>query len=288
VQAVQAAAEAGRSLVAEGVESILRPRHLLHRAQQGMSVGAALAKVGLMGQDDDTAFKGDLGVAQRAAWSKAIDLVAVKRLGHAIDAKVNDVLLGAVAGALRHYLDRHGEPVEGASVRALIPVNLRSIESAFELGNRFGLVYLDLPVGEPDRLRRVLKVKRRMDEIKASSEAAVTFGVLQALGYCPIEMEAQAVRHFSSRASAVMTNVPGPQEELRMRGRRLQNIMPWVPRAGEIGLGVSVFSYDGEVRLGVACDAGLIPDPGAMLDGFEDEFDRLTDRLAPVAAGMEE
>ena len=46
-----------------------------------------------------------------------------------------------------------------------------------------------------------------------------------------------------------------------------------------MGLGVSIFSYDGEVRLGIACDAGLIPDPDTIIDGFQHEFDRLADDL---------
>jgi hypothetical protein len=108
------------------------------------------------------------------------------------------------------------------------------------------------------------------------------FGVLEALGHFPAEVEEQAVRFFGSKASAVMTNVPGPQEELHLDGRRIQNVMPWVPRAGRIGMGVSIFSYNGEVRLGVACDAHLVPDPDTIIDGFEAEFDGLADDLSPA------
>jgi hypothetical protein len=79
-----------------------------------------------------------------------------------------------------------------------------------------------------------------------------------------------------------MTNVPGPQEQLHLEGRRIQNVMPWVPRAGRIGMGVSIFSYNGEVRLGVACDKNLVPDPDTIIEGFEAEFDRLTDDLSPA------
>jgi hypothetical protein len=167
-------------------------------------------------------------------------------------------------------------------VRALIPVNLRPPEQAFELGNRFGLVFLDLPIGRENRLERVLAVKEQMDEIKDSAEAVAALGVLEGLGYVPLSVEAQAVRYFSNKASAVMTNVPGPQESLHMKGRHLKTVMPWVPRAGHVGLGVSIFSYDGEVRIGVACDAGLVPDPDPIVDGFMREFDRLADDLLPT------
>lgn len=263
------------TLLREGLTMALRPRHLLKRAKHGMSIGAALTKFALLGTDSDTAFKGDLTVAQRAAWSQPLPLSTVKRIGGELDAKVNDVLLGAAAGALRHYLQAHDEPVDDVSIRALIPVNLRSLERSFELGNRFGLVFLRLPIWMEDPKARVREVKRQMDEIKGSSEAVVALGILQAIGALPLEVEDQVVELFSSKASAVMTNVPGPREKLHMKDRCLQYVMPWVPRAGKIGLGVSIFSYADDVLLGIACDAGLVPDPGVILDGFTDEFDAL-------------
>ncbi len=278
-RAVKTTAAAGRRLLAEGVESILRPSHGRRRVKQGLSLGAALSKFVFLGRDSDTPFKGDLQVAQKATWSGPLELTTVKRIGHAVDAKVNDVLLGAVAGALRHYLEAHDETTEGVVIRALIPVNLRPPEEAFELGNHFGLVYLDLPVGVEDRLERVLTVKKRMDAIKDSAEAGAALGVLEGIGRVPFGIEEPAVRFFGSKASAVMTNVPGPQEQLHMEGRRVQHVMPWVPRAGHIGLGVSIFSYNDEVRLGIACDAHLVPDPDTIIEGFEAEFDRLAHDL---------
>jgi diacylglycerol O-acyltransferase len=285
IQTLQGTVTTGRRLLTESAKSLVSPSHALRRAKQGLSVGAALSKFLSLPNDSETPLKGELGVTQRATWSAPIDLARVKRIGHVVDAKVNDVLLGAVAGALRYYVDTRGELDGEESVRALIPVNLRPPEQAFKLGNRFGLVFLDLPVGLDDRLKRVLTVKRRMDEIKGSAEAVAALGILEGLGYVPLSVEDQAVRHFSNKASAVMTNVPGPQEPLHMKGRRLQHVMPWVPRAGHVGLGVSIFSYDGEVRLGIACDAGLIPDPDTIIDGFQHEFDRLADTLLSASEG---
>lgn len=268
-------AHAGGALLREGLTMATRPKHLLKRVKQGMSLGAALTKFALLEPDSSTLFKGELGVRQRAAWSAPVPLADVKQIGRALDAKVNDVLLGAVAGALRHYLQSRNQSVDGASVRALIPVNLRPHQHAVTLGNRFGLVFLTLPVGVPARRTRVLTVKRRMDEIKASSEAVAALGILQALGAVPLEVEDQVVKLLSSKASAVMTNVPGPRKKLHLAGRSLQHVMPWVPRAGKIGMGVSIFSYAGEVRLGIATDAGLVPDPETILEGYLDEFKHL-------------
>ena len=283
IKTVQGTVATGQRLLTESAKSLMSPSHALRRVKQGLSFGAALSKFLSLPRDSDTLLKGDLGVAQRATWSAPLNLARIKHIGRVIDAKVNDVLLGAVAGALRYYFEDRDALAGDETVRALIPVNLRPPEQAFRLGNRFGLVFLNLPVGLDNRLERVLTVKQEMDEIKGSAEAIAALSILEGLGYVPLSVEEQAVRHFSSKASAVMTNVPGPQETLHMKGRRVQHIMPWVPRAGHVGLGVSIFSYDGEVRLGIACDAGLIPDPDTILDGFSREFDRLATDLLPGA-----
>jgi WS/DGAT/MGAT family acyltransferase len=279
IKTAQGTVATGQRLLTESAKSLINPSHALQRVKQGLSFGAALSKFLSLPRDSETLLKGDLGVAQRATWSEPLQLARIKRIGKVVNAKVNDVLLGAVAGALRYYFDARDDLTGTETVRALIPVNLRPPEQAFRLGNRFGLVFLDLPVGLENRLERVLTVKQQMDEIKGSAEAIAALSILEGLGYVPLSVEETAVRHFTSRASAVMTNVPGPQEPLHLKGRRIQHIMPWVPRAGHVGLGVSIFSYDGEVRLGLACDAGLIPDPDRILDGFMREFDRLASDL---------
>lgn len=276
---VNTVARVGTALFREGLTMALRPSHLFKRAKQGMSLAAALTKLALLSPDSDTLFKGKLGVRQRAAWSAPVSLDNVKRIGRALDAKVNDVLLGAVAGALRHYLQSRGEPTDRIALRGLIPVNLRSTDHAVELGNRFGLVFLRLPLGLSEPRARVLSVKREMDAIKASSEAVAALGILQALGTVSADLERRVVEMFSRKASAVMTNVPGPHEKLHIAGRPLQHVMPWVPRAGKIGMGVSIFSYADEVRLGIVSDAGLVPDPETILDGYLDEFEQLKREL---------
>ncbi|WP_022834520.1 wax ester/triacylglycerol synthase family O-acyltransferase [Salisaeta longa] len=273
-QAGQAAASVGRRAVAEGLAAVQHPHHALERAREGMSLGAALSKFALLSEDNDTLLRGPLRVAQRAAWSGPLALERIKSIGYRLDAKVNDVLLGAVAGALRAYFEQRGAATD-TTARALIPVNLRSAERAFQLGNHFGLVYLDLPLYLDDPIRRVQAVKRQMDEIKGSSEAVTALGLLEVLGNFPLTLEEQAVEFFSNKASAVITNVPGPREQVHMKGRRVQHIMPWVPRAGGIGLGISIFSYDGEVRTGIACDAGRIPDPETILAAYNREVDAL-------------
>ena len=209
------------------------------------------------------------------AWAEPLDLEEVKAVGRACGCTVNDVLMAAAAGALRGYMRERGEALEGMSLRATVPVNLRPLEHARKLGNHFGLVFLDLPVGEDNPLRRLQRVAECMNQLKASRQAIVAYGLLAALGIAPQPVQEVALELFSRKASAVATNVPGPQQPLYMAGCTLRDIMFWVPQTGSIGLGLSILSYCGKVHFGLIADARLIPDPDAVVRRFGAEFEKL-------------
>ena len=222
--------------------------------------------------DTKTAYKRALSPNKEVGWAPSLPVEQVKQVGKAMDCTINDVILGCVAGSLRRYLERIGEPVAGVCVRATIPVNLRPLDEALDLGNRFGLVYLELPVGGASPHDRIKAVQRSMKKLKNGMQAQMSYNVLGMLGYFPSVIERWALKFFSSKASAVMTNVPGPSEPVVLMGRKLSKPMFWVPQSGGIGIGVSILSYDNKVEFGFVADAALVPDPQAMIDDFVDEF----------------
>jgi diacylglycerol O-acyltransferase len=252
-----------------------QPGQVVGAARFGVESAAALANLLLLSPDPRTRFKGKLGVPKRCAWSDPIDLADVKAVGQVTGGTVNDVLLAAAAGALGRYLRHNGEPVGGLDIRAVVPVNLRPPDEAPSLGNKFGLVFLSLPVGIEDPLDRLFELKRRMDGIKGSQEALVAFGILNAIGIASSEIEELVVDIFEKKATAVMTNVPGPREIRYFAGKPIRGLMFWVPQSGRLGLGLSILSYAGEVLVGIASDAGLTPDPEAVVAAFHDEFDSM-------------
>ncbi|MCC6595126.1 MAG: DUF1298 domain-containing protein, partial [Rhodanobacteraceae bacterium] len=193
----------------------------------------------------------------------------------ALGCTVNDVLLACAAGALRGYLRDLGEDIDGLTIRATVPVNLRPLEHARKLGNHFGLVFLDLPIGEPNPLRRLERVAACMRELKGRRQAVVAFGLLAALGMAPAALQAPALELFSRKASAVATNVPGPQQPLFMAGVEVRELMFWVPQTGSIGLGLSILSYNGRVHFGLIADHRSIRDPDAIVARFGSEFEKL-------------
>ncbi len=280
IAAANASVRAAEKLLSQGIETLLEPARLADAAQFGASSAVALSRLLLMSPDRQTLFKGQLGVSKRAAWSAPIALDDVKAIGSAVGGTVNDVLLAAVTGALRRYLLGRGELVDGLDLRAAVPVNLRSPNEPPTLGNRFGLIFLSLPVGADDPLDRLYDLKQRMEAIKGSPEALVTLGVLHVMGMMTSQLQDAGVSLFGSKATAVMTNVPGPRETIYLAGAPVRELMFWVPQSGRLGLGVSILSYAGQVRLGVATDVGLIPDPDAIIGAFQAEFELLM-RLVP-------
>lgn len=247
---------------------------LRESARLGASGTMALGKLLLIGPDEPSLFKGPVGVIKRAAWSQPLALADVKFVSKALGATINDVMISSVTGALGRYLEAREQDTEGLNIRAMIPVNLRA-PAALDLddmGNRFGLVFLDLPVGIQEPIKRMAVLKQRMDKIKRTPEAIVAFGILGAIGATPTAVEKTINRLFGMKATAVMTNVPGPREPIYMMGNRMRGIMFWVPTPAKLGLGVSIISYAGEVTVGVGTDARLVPDPDVIVQEFIEEF----------------
>jgi WS/DGAT/MGAT family acyltransferase len=263
------------TLVRESAKTIRHPGRIVDATKYGIDFTSRLGKVTLRWPDPPTLFKGELGVRKQAAWSEPVSLADVKAIGTVTGGTVNDVMATAVTGALRRYMEDQGAQTAGLNFRAYIPFNLRPLDQPIELGNRFGLVFLSLPIGTVDQLERLQIIKQRMDELKDSPEAAVAITLLATAGMLPKDIETQMFKLFHAKATAVLTNVPGPQQPLYMAGGRLRGIMGWVPQAGNVALGISIISYDGEVLVGINTDNGLVPNPSAIIDHFYVEFDQL-------------
>jgi diacylglycerol O-acyltransferase / wax synthase len=273
--ALGAARSAAGALAHEAMAIVRHPSELVDLAADVRDDAETLAKMLLAPADPPTPLRGELGVAQRVAWSAPISLDAVKEMGHATGTTVNDVVLTAVAGALRHYLRSRNGLVD--ELTAFIPFNLRPLDQPLpaELGNRFGLVFLRLPVGIGARRKRLAEIHRRMEEIKHSPEGAVSYGLLEAIGRAPVQVERRVVEQFTAKATAVMTNVPGPRQPVYFAGTPVRGVLVWAPRSGSVPLSIAIFSYAGEITVGLMVDAGLVPDPERIITAFQREVDAL-------------
>jgi len=247
----------------------------LEMARMGYQAVSDVAAFALMSDDSPTRLKGRPGTKKTVAWDDGLALDEVKAVGKALGASINDVLLACAAGAIGRYLADRGEDPAGKEIRAMVPVNLRPLEQAWQLGNRFGLVPLVLPIGIANPVERLFAVRARMSELKGSFQPVMAFGLLSVAGLLIKPVQHAMLNLFAKKATAVMTNVPGPAEALKFCGSTVEKVMFWVPQSGDIGMGLSILTYAGRVQFGLITDAGLCPDPEAIIANFAPEFEKL-------------
>jgi WS/DGAT/MGAT family acyltransferase len=265
--------------VAKSMEMLANPAQplfgSLDMARSGYQVVSDVAAMALMPDDSPTLLKGRPVGRKHVAWGEPISLDDVKAVGKALGCSVNDVLLACVAGAIGAALRDAGDDPAGKEIRAMVPVNLRPLEKAWQLGNRFGLVPLVLPIGVANPIERVYAVRQRMNELKGSYQPLLAFAVLSVAGLLIKPAQDALLNMFAKKATAVMTNVPGPAKPLTLCGSTLRQTMFWVPQSGNIGVGVSILSYAGGVQFGLITDEKLCPEPQKVIDRFEPEFEKL-------------
>ena len=270
----QAYAE-GAAFLARAVDIAANPEQAGELARHALGIAGELARVATLSDDPPTRFKGPLGTRKIAAWTDPLPLAEVKAVARALGCTINDLLMSTAAGALGGYLRQHGEDTDGLTIRAAVPVNLRDPASAASLGNYFGLVFLELPIGIRNPLQRLFEVHAAMSRLKGSYQPLLTLGLMAALGRLPASVEAAAIDLLSTKASAVATNVPGPQQPLYLAGGRIGRLIFWVPQSGDIGLGISILSYAGQVQFGLIADAKRVPDPDEVAARFREEFENV-------------
>ena len=157
----------------------------------------------------------------------------------------------------------------------MVPVNLRPLSEAWQLGNRFGLAPAVLPIGIDNPIERVYAVRQRMQALKGSYQPLLAYGILAVSGLLTKPLQAALSSLFLRKTTAVMTNVPGPATPIVICGSTLRQSIFWVPSSGDVGVGVSIVSYAGGVQFGLITDHWRCPEPQRIIDRFAGEFEQL-------------
>jgi diacylglycerol O-acyltransferase len=215
-------------------------------------------------------FNEPLSGVKHVRWSAPVRLSVLRAAGRAAGATVNDVALAVVAGGLGCYLDT----VPAEPVLAVVPVNLRPPDEAVpaSTANRFGLVFVPLPVDAGDAGERVRRAKAVMDEAKATAEAQLVYDALVVLGRTPAGAARRWVDAFARRASLVVTNVRGPDRPMRLGGAAVAGLVLVVPATGPTGVGFSLCTHAGTARIGLVVDDAVVPDPDALQAAVDEEL----------------
>ena len=194
------------------------------------------------------------------------DLDGVKSVAHAHGAKVNDVVLAAVAGGARRMLEHRGELRSGLALKASVPISMRGPADERGSGNRVGILVVPLPVGEPDPVLRVEEIARATVERKRRPP-------LQPAARLPQRWMVQAM--FLQRfVNPFTSNVPGPPEPMYFAGVRILEVFQVGVVQGNVPISVGALSYAGRLNLDIVGDADATPDLNLFAAGVWEALER--------------
>jgi WS/DGAT/MGAT family acyltransferase len=262
--------------IARGVRATLRgPRQVAGKLGQALVGIGAMTWAGLH-PAPRSPFNVRIGPHRRFTWVRA-DLAEFKRVKNALGGTVNDVVLAAVAGSLGCYMRLHGEPTDGVVLRAMVPISVRADGERGALGNRVAAMWAPLPVGVSDPVARLRQISTAMAEVKQSGQAVGAQVLTELTGFAPPTIMAQAARLQARQRlfNLVVTNVPGPQIPLYVRGRELEAIYPMVPLADNTALGIAIMSYNGTINFGLIADYDELADVEALADELRSAIEAL-------------
>jgi WS/DGAT/MGAT family acyltransferase len=238
-----------------------------------------------------TPINGPLGPHRRFDWV-TMELDDVKAIRRKLDCTVNDVFLATATQAFRSLLLDEGLDLEEIVFRASTPVSLRPEGDHGTTGNQVASWFVQLPVGEPDRLAQLRAIRAETGRLKESDEAQGMGIAMAATDLLPTPLLNFAAGFASSAVNTVITNVPGPQIPLYMRGAPLEAILPGVPLLQNIGLGIALMTYNGRVFWGLTSDYDLVPDLECFGERVAESFAGLAEAagvtLAAEAIGQRE
>jgi len=279
VDRVDRYAQLAKKVSVDGIEILKDQDALRSIVGDGVRAAAELAQLATMPADPKRVLKGRLGVRKRCAWSDPVSFDKFHGIAKVVGCKINDLLLSCVAGAFRDELIHAGEEVDGRKIHVTLPVNIRAEDKMDiggrpeELGNCFGTVFVPLPIGIDNPLERVYKIKHDMISLKQSLQPALSYGILYAAGLMPKTVQKSLLESFGNKTSAVLSNVPGPREARYISGARIKEQMFWVPQTGDLGLGLSIISYGGQIQFGMVGDARLFPKPERIVNRFVSQIE---------------
>jgi WS/DGAT/MGAT family acyltransferase len=234
-----------------------------------------------------SALGGPVGPHRRWVWTHA-ELAEIKKIRQALGGTVNDVVLAATTSGFRALLTARDVVGEDEVVRSLVPISVRAPGEQGVLNNQISAVLVNLPVGEPDPLRRLSIVREQMDDIKNTRQAVgaeVLTGLAGLAAPTLLALGSKIAVWFPQPlVQTVTTNVPGPRFPLYVLGRRLIELYPYVPISGGLPISVGIFSYIDRLNFGVNADFDGVPDVGVLAEGIRDGFDELAEHAEKLRA----
>jgi diacylglycerol O-acyltransferase len=277
--------------IARAARYLVRRPARLASSLVGAAVGVgALAWAGLS-PAPPSPYNVPVGPDRRFTWVRG-SLSDFKAIKNELGGTVNDVVLTVVARALRRHLLRRGEDIDGLTLKAFVPVSVRSEDDRGAAGNEVAGMIAPLPISCADPAVCLRTIGDAMRGVKDSGQALGAQALTELTGFAPPTILSQASR-LSARqrfVNLVVTNVPGPQFALHLAGRELEDIFPMVPLGKNLALGIAIVSYNGLMSFGLVGDFDALPDLDQLAADFSEAIEELAEAAGvggrrPVSAG---
>ncbi len=272
-----------RAVASLSAQTALRPGELLHQmASAGRGVRGMISDLTVPAIHDPLA-QASTGIGRRLD-ALELSLPRLRRIKDALGVSLNDVMLTALSGAVGRYHVHRKVHVD--ELRCMVPMNLRPHDGAHELGNRVGAFNVALPIGEPDPLVRLARIRRQTGAAKSDRRGAAFPLFMRALTFMPGFAYRLFAQTLTERVNLICTNVPGPPERRYLAGATVDAIYPFAPVAVGTPLSMALLSYGDTYGVGIDTDPAAIPDPELLSRYFLAAIDELEARALPRAAAV--
>ena len=225
-----------------------------------------------------------IGPHRRFDWTE-LPLAEIKRVGRAAGGTVNDVVLALVAGAVRRFLERRGIDPGAVAFRVAVPVDVRTAADRGELGNRVSSLITELPLGEPDPWRQLLRIVETTRELKGSGESQAVDLLSRMANWLPLGVMVRISQASQRAVNMIVTNVPGPRVPVYMLGARMLASYPLVPLMANEALNVALFSYGDGLFWGFNSDWDAVPDLHDFAESIPAGFEAIAKAATRVGSG---
>jgi WS/DGAT/MGAT family acyltransferase len=228
-------------------------------------------------------FNGSITSRRRFAYG-SLPLEEVKWVRRHLGGSVNDVVMALCATALRRWLLEHDALPDGPLIAA-VPVSMRqSGAETCEDGNRLGVMIAPLATHVADHRERFDTVRNSMRAVKRRFVASSGTWLHELSSLMPAPVAGAAMRlaleflpsSILRSTNLMVSNVPGPQIPLYVRGARILGYYP-VSVISDVtgGLNITVFSYNGNIDVGIIACPEMVSDVWKMIEYMGEALDEL-------------
>ncbi|WP_346288684.1 WS/DGAT domain-containing protein [Zoogloea sp.] len=254
---------------------LFNPRQVFDYACANTALALEIGKLGGLEDDGETPLKGRPGGTKQAGWTPPIPHPRIEAIALRHDSSPDAIMLTALGGALRHFLEQRGPVSRQLEIRCLMPANLRNESSDEQLGNRCGLIPFELPVGIEAPILRLHETHKRIRRFEQAYEAQRALGLFNLIGQTPRGVQLQSLKLLATKSSALLLQIPGTGAPRQLCGAGICEEMYWSPPPGDLGVSISVVHSDGHCQLGILADAAMIPQPAILAGMIEAELEAL-------------